>query len=136
MARVGLPAVYRARAAKAAMGATPNKTDRSDPRGLAQIMRTGWYRTVHVKSPPCRCARALLGARRMVLNKQRDMENEVGAVLREAGLKRGTPSRKLFAPRARELASADVAITDIIEPLLAILVTMTLEACAPDGAGS
>jgi transposase len=25
------------------MGAMPNKTDRNDARGLAQIMRTGWY---------------------------------------------------------------------------------------------
>ena len=47
-------------AAKAAMGAMPNKTDRNDARGMAQIMRAGWYRTVHVKRPPCRSWRALL----------------------------------------------------------------------------
>ena len=40
-----------ARQAKAAMGAMPNKTDRNDARGIAQIMRTGWYRAVHVKKP-------------------------------------------------------------------------------------
>lgn len=105
------------------MGAMPNKTDRNNARGLAQIIRTGWYRAVHVKSPPCRSARA----RRMVLNKQRDIENEVRAVLREAGLKLGTAGRKLFATPARELASVDVAIIDIIEPLLAILATMARE---------
>ena len=128
MARAGLPVLcIETRAAKAAMGAMPNKSDRNDARGLAQIIRTGWYRAVHVKSPPCRSARALLGARRMVLNKQRDIENEVRAVLREAGLKLGTPGRKMFAPRARELASADAGITDIVEPLLAILATMAIE---------
>lgn len=128
MARVGLPVLcIETRAAKAEMGAMPNKIDRNDARGLAQIMRTGWYRAVHVKSSPCRSARALLGARRMVLNKQRDIENEVRAVLRQAGLKLGTPGQKLFAPRARELSSADAAITDIVEPLLAIPATMTLE---------
>jgi hypothetical protein len=42
------------------MGAMPNKTDRNDARGIAQIMRTGWYRAVHVKSPSCRSWRALL----------------------------------------------------------------------------
>lgn len=128
MSRAGLPAVcIETRAAKAAMGAMPNKTDRNDARGLAQIIRTGWYRAVHVKSAPCRSARALLGARRMVLNKQRDIENEVRAVLREVGLKLGTPTRKLFAAHARDLASADPAITDIVEPLLAILETMARE---------
>lgn len=125
LTRAGLPALcIETRAAKAAMGAMPNKTDRNDARGLAQIIRTGWYRAVHVKSTPSRSARALLGARRTMLNKQRDIENAVRAVLREVGLKLGTPSRKLFAGRVRELASADAAISDIVEPLLAVLDTM------------
>ena len=85
------------RRAKAAMGAMPNKTDRNDARGLAQIIRTGWYRAVHVKTPTCRSWRALLAARRLVLNKMRDLENGLRAVLREAGLKLGTPTRKEFA---------------------------------------
>lgn len=125
LTRAGLPALcIETRAAKAAMGAMPNKTDRNDARGLAQIIRTGWYRVVHVKSMPCRSARALLGARRTMLNKQRDIENAVRAVLREVGLKLGTPPRKLFAGRVRELASVDPAISDIIEPLLAVLDVM------------
>ena len=70
LAEAGIPAVcIETRQAKAAMGAMPNKTDRNDARGLAQIMRTGWYRAVHVKSLSCRSWRALLTARRMVLNK-------------------------------------------------------------------
>lgn len=125
LTRADLPALcIETRAAKAAMGAMPNKTDRNDARGLAQIIRTGWYRAVHVKSTPSRSARALLGARRTMLNKQRDIENAVRAVLREVGLKLGTPSRKLFADRVRKLASADAAISDIVEPLLAVLDTM------------
>ena len=67
LSEAGIPAVcIEARQAKAAMGAMPNKTDRNDARGIAQIMRTGWYRAVHVKSPSCRSWRALLTARRMV----------------------------------------------------------------------
>ncbi|MGB8119187.1 MAG: transposase, partial [Pseudolabrys sp.] len=55
LTEVGIPAIcIEARQAKAAMGAMPNKTDRNDARGIAQIMRTGWYRAVHVKSPSCR----------------------------------------------------------------------------------
>ena len=50
------------------MGATPNKTDRNDAHGITQIMRTGWYRAVHMKSSTCRSWRALLTARWMLLN--------------------------------------------------------------------
>jgi len=128
LAAAGLPAVcIETRRAKAAMGAMPNKTDRNDARGIAQIMRTGWYRAVHVKSPACRSWRALLAARRLVLNKLRDLENGVRALLREAGLKLGTPARKQFAARVRELTAEDAVLTGLAEPLLAIIATMTHE---------
>src|SRR3954451_16966498 len=85
LTEVGIEAIcIEARQAKAAMGAMPNQTDRNDARGIAQIMRTGWYRAVHVKSRSCRSWRALLMPRRMVLNKRRDVENGVRALLREA----------------------------------------------------
>ena len=57
------------------MKTMPNKTDRNDARALAQIMRTGWYRQVHVKSRQCRLWRSLLVARRTVLNEMRSIEN-------------------------------------------------------------
>ena len=52
-----------ARHARAALKMQINKTDQNDAEGLAQIMRTGWYRPVHVKSFDSHRARALLGAR-------------------------------------------------------------------------
>jgi transposase len=52
-----------ARHASAALKMQMNKTDQNDAEGLAQIMRTGWYRSVHVKSLDAHKARALLGAR-------------------------------------------------------------------------
>ena len=116
-----------ARQAKAAMGAMPNKTDRNDARGIAQIMRTGWYRAVHVKNPSCRSWRALLTARRMVLNKRRDVENGVRALLGEAGLKIGTPSRKNFAARVRELVADDPVLTGLAESLLSVIDVMSRE---------
>lgn len=91
------------RAANASMKAMPNKTDRNDARALAQIMRTGWYRQVHVKSCQCRLWRSLLVARRTVVNEMRTIENVVRAILREAGIKLGTPSRTAFAGRVRDL---------------------------------
>ena len=128
LSEAGIPAVcIETRQAKAAMGAMPNKTDRNDARGIAQIMRTGWYRAVHVKSPSCRSWRALLTARRMALNKRRDVENGVRALLREAGLKVGTPSRKDFPARVRELAAGDAVLTGLVESLLSVIRIMTDE---------
>ena len=129
LTEAGIPAIcIEARQAKAAMGAMPNKTDRNDARGIAQIMRTGWYRAVHVKSPPCRAWRALLTARRMVLNKRRDVENGIRALLREVGLKVGTPSRKDFPARVRELAADDPVLLSLAESLLSVIAVMTREA--------
>ena len=123
--RAGLPAIcIETRQANAAMKTMPNKTDRNDARALAQIMRTGWYRQVHVKSRQCRLWRSLLVARRTVLNQMRSVENVVRAVLREAGLKLGTPARTAFAARVRELAGGDPLVTALVEPLLAILTAM------------
>jgi transposase len=128
LTEAGIPAIcIEARQAKAAMGAMPNKTDRNDARGIAQIMRTGWYRAVHVKSPSCRSWRALLTARRMVLNKRRDVENGIRALLREAGLKVGMPSRKDFPARVRELVADDKVLASLAEALLSAIEVMTRE---------
>jgi transposase len=128
LAAAGLPAVcIETRRAKAAMGAMPNKTDRNDARGIAQIMRTGWYRAVHVKSPASRSWRALLAARRLVLNKMRDVENGLRALLREAGLKLGRPARRELAARVRELTAGDPVLSAVAEPLLAVVEVMSRE---------
>ena len=128
LTEAGIPAIcIETRQAKAAMGAMPNKTDRNDARGIAQIMRTGWYRAVHVKGPSCRAWRALLTARRMVLNKRRDVENGIRALLREVGLKVGTPSRKDFPARVRELAADDPVLMSLAESLLSVIEVMTRE---------
>jgi len=105
----------------------PNKTDRNDARGIAQIMRTGWYCAVHVKSPACRSWRALLTARRMVLNKRCDVENGIRALLREVGLKVGTPSRKDFPARVRELTADEPVLASLAESLLSVVEVMTKE---------
>ena len=90
-------------------------------------MRTGWYRAVHVKDPCCRSWRALLVARRMVLNKRRDVENGIRALLREAGLKLGTPSRRNFAARVIDLVTDDPVLTALARSLLSVIAVMTQE---------
>ena len=89
------------RQANAAMKTMPNKTDRNDARVLSQIMRTGWFRAVHVKRRDCRLLRSLLVARRTVLNEMRS---------REAGIKLGTPARAKFSATVRERAGGDTGV--------------------------
>ena len=48
------------------------KTDRNDARGMAQLMRMGWFRPVHVKAPVVQEIRALLTARKLLVAKLRD----------------------------------------------------------------
>ncbi len=70
----GLEAVLLAtRHVKAALSAMVVKTDRKDARGIAQLLRMGWYRPVHRKSPPSQELRALLAGRKLatVLHRMR-----------------------------------------------------------------
>jgi transposase len=71
----------------AALSAMRNKTDKNDARGIAQILRTGWYSRVHVKSLESHYVRALLSSRRAVLQKCVDLENEVRGLLKIFGFK-------------------------------------------------
>ena len=91
---------------------------------LAQIMRTGWFCQVHVKSRQSRCWRSLLVARRSVLNQMRSIENAVPTITREGGIKLGTPNRKDFAARVREMAGNQPEPMALLEPLLAVLTSM------------
>jgi transposase len=63
----------------------------------------------------------------MLLNKRRDVENGIRALLREAGLKVGTPSRKAFPARVRELAADDPVLASLAGSMLSVIEAMTQE---------
>src|SRR5271168_2731424 len=75
-----------ARHARAALKMQINKTDQNDAEGLAQIMRTGWYRSVHVKSFDTHRARAILGARTQLVGMTTRLSNHIRGVLKTFGL--------------------------------------------------
>ena len=110
--------VVDARHARAAMGAQRNKTDRNDAQGIAQMMRMGWYRAVHVKSPESQRLRMLLANRRLLKRKLIDMENHIRGTLRAFGLRVGQVSRGRFEARIRDL------LDESDEGLEAFIVTM------------
>ncbi|WP_455274895.1 IS110 family transposase [Rhizobium herbae] len=116
---VGLPAVcIETRHTKAFLKATVNKSDRNDARGIAQMMRVNLFRPVHVKTPSSQKRRALLTARKLLLNKGRDIENDIRWLLRNFGLKAGIIGRIGFAARVRELLEGMTDLEHVIEPLL------------------
>ena len=67
----------------------PVKSERNDARGIAHLMRLGWFRPVHCKSIEAQETRAVLTARKLLQSKLRDIENSLRGVLRGFGLKVG-----------------------------------------------
>jgi transposase len=103
---------------KAALSAMSVKTDRRDARGIAQLLRMGWYRPVHSKSPAAQEVRALLAGRKVLLSKLLDIELSIRGILRGFGLKLGDTTKLRFAGRVRELASGRTMLEVVMEPML------------------
>src|SRR3954466_8746525 len=110
--------VLETRHVKAALSAMVVKTDRKDARGIAQLLRMGWYRPVHRKSPPAQEVRALLVGRKLLQGKLVDVELSIRGILRGFGLKLGEVSRGRFAARVRELVAGQPMLEGGVEPML------------------
>ena len=108
------------RHAKAAMQAQQVKTDRNDARGLAHIMRTGWFREVHVRSHVSQKLRVLLGNRRYLLDKRLDIDSQIRGTLKVFGHKTGKVTRAKYEQRIRELIEDDEELQAYIFPMLEV----------------
>jgi transposase len=103
-----------------ALDTMPVKTDRNDARGIAQLMRLGWFRAVHCKSMGAQETRAVLTARKLLQQKLRDVEASVRGTLRGFGLKVGKTTPRRFAGRVKELVVGHASLEAIAEALLAV----------------
>ena len=107
------------RQVKAALSAMRNKTDKKDARGIAQILRTGWYSRVHVKSLESHHIRALLSSRKAILTKCVDLENEIRGLFKVFGIKLpSTLGHGAFDERVRGTIEQDPALCHALLPLL------------------
>ena len=110
-----------------AFSAMPVKSDRNDARGIAQLMRLGWFRPVHCKSLAAQELRAVLTARKLVQSKLRDVENSLRGILRGFGLKVGKTTARSFAGRIRELVAGQPNLEVIAQALLAVHAVLVRE---------
>jgi transposase len=108
-----------ARQVSSALSAMRNKTDRNDARGIAQILRTGWYSRVHVKSFDSHLIRTLLTSRKAVLKKCVDLENEIRGLIRIIGIKLpGSLKHGIFDITVREIIEHNEVLANALLPLL------------------
>ncbi|MEM1300493.1 MAG: IS110 family transposase [Pseudomonadota bacterium] len=128
-----LPAVcIDARHAHAALKAQNVKTDRNDARGIAHIVRTGWFRVSHVRSNESAMRRVLLNSRKTLLSKRLELENHIRGNLKVFGLKVGAVTARGFEARVQELIKDDADLLSYVEPLLRVRGQIQIEINALD----
>jgi len=121
LAEAGLPVIcVETRHMRAALKAQINKTDRNDARGIAQMMRAGLYRPVHVKTLRSQKLRMLLTHRKLLQSKAIAIENDLRATLRNFGLKVGVVGTVKFEARIKELVENLPDLVILVEPLLIV----------------
>jgi transposase len=119
LVEAGLPAIcVETRHMHAALSARINKTDRNDARGIAQMMRVGLFKPVHVKTPASQHRRLLLTSRKLLQRKIYDIENDLRGSLRNFGLKVGVVGAARFDERVRQLVADHPIVAAIVDPLL------------------
>jgi transposase len=121
LGEAGLPVIcVETRHMRAVLQAQINKTDRNDARGIAQMMRAGLYRPVHVKTLRSQKLRMLLTHRKLLQSKAIAIDNDLRGTLRNFGLKVGIVGAARFEARIRELVANLPDLALLIEPLLIV----------------
>jgi transposase len=121
LAEAGLPVIcVETRHMRAVLKAQINKTDRNDARGIAQMMRVGLYRPVHVKTLRSQKLRMLLTHRKLLQSKAIAIENDLRSTLRNFGLKVGMVGAVKFEGRIKELVENLPDLAVLVEPLLVV----------------
>jgi transposase len=121
MRQAGLAAeLIETRHVRRAFEIMPVKTDKKDARGIAQLMRLGWFRPVHCKSAPAQEVRAVLTARKLLQVKLRDVEMSLRGILRGFGLKVGAATPRTYAERIRTLVEGHETLESLAAALLKV----------------
>jgi transposase len=121
LAEAGLPVIcVETRHMRAVLQAQINKTDRNDARGIAQMMRAGLYKPVHVKTLRSQKLRTLLTHRKLLQSKTIAVENDLRGTLRNFGLKVGMVGTVKYEGRIKELVADIPDLAGLVEPMLIV----------------
>jgi transposase len=124
----GFPAILvETRHMKSALSAMRQKTDRNDARGIAHMMRMGWFRAVHAKSDDAQELRVLLVHRKTLIEKLVAIDNEIRGTLKAFGLKIGQTTRLTFERRVIELLEDRSRLDTFTRPLLRVRAILMAE---------
>jgi transposase len=119
MSKAGLAVeLLETRHVRTAFKTMPVKTDKKDARGIAQLMRLGWFRPVWCKSLPAQEVRAMLTARKLLQGKLHDVEMSIRGILRGFGLKVGPTTPRTYEARVVTLVDGHPTLLVIAEALL------------------
>ena len=109
-----------ARHAQAVLSVRPNKSDRGDAHGLAEMVRVGWFKAVQVKSLVSHERKALLIARHQLVDMRVRIDNQLRGILKTFGLVIGKCSRGQLRQRAQELSEGRPGIESIVASMAAV----------------
>jgi len=130
---MGLPVVcVDARHAHGALSMQINKTDANDAHGIAQMMRTSFFKQVTVKSLDSHRIRTLLGARAQLVGIRTDLKNQVRSVLKTFGFMVSQSVEKGFEAKVRGTMSDQPFLQKMVCPLMEVLQTVQEQVAALD----
>jgi transposase len=96
-----------------------HKTDRNDARGLAQLARTGFFKSVHVKSLPAHAVRALILARKKLVGQRVTLENQIRGLAVAFGVRLPRGLSSAFVHQVITMSDGIIGLSAAMRGLLA-----------------
>lgn len=117
--QLGVPVTcIDARHANRALLMRRNKTDRNDARGLAELMRMGWFKEARVRNLDAQHIRSMLNGRYQLRKCRWDLLNQLRGIVKTFGLFTGSTATRRFPEICREIAGYDPKTAQMLLPLL------------------
>ena len=104
-----------------------NKTDKNDARGLADLMRVGWFKSVHSRALDSQYTRSMLLARKRLVDTRRQFENQLRNIMKVFGCMLGSTAGRGFVQRVETACKNDPVVHRLCEPILRLVRELRLQ---------
>ena len=129
----GLTIVHmESRHAHRALSMRLNKSDRNDARGLAELMRVGWFKQAHAKSVEAHHTRSLLLARKLLIDTRRNLQNQIRNIVKTSGAIPGTTCGRGFIRKVEDRCNKDAMLAAMCFPMLEVISAICVQIKAYD----